>query len=193
MRNILRRRVGACALALMGFMYASGAEAQPMPNDNELQLTAGFFHAQDSDAGNANVDLSYGRFLANNHWEFGGRVGYQGIYNDNAPDVWNASVVPFFDYHFYNVTEDDRVVPFVGGFVGMVFNDDDFDGTTGPELGAKFFMSRSTFATMRYRYEWFFDNYEVGDERAEGNHVFTVGLGYLWNCDDATENKRRSM
>ncbi|MGB5707009.1 MAG: hypothetical protein WBM41_09255 [Arenicellales bacterium] len=53
------------------------------------------------------------------------------------------------------------------------------------------YLNDSTFLITRYRYEWFFDDLNLGslneiedrietvaDNRSDGNHVFTVGLGF---------------
>lgn len=154
--------------------------AQPVVGDNEVQLAAGFFHSQDSDSGNLNVDLDYGRYVLDNHWELGARAGYQGVYVSKGPDAWNVTVAPFLDYNFHGIVDDDRLIPFVGGFVGAVFDDHNLSGTVGPELGAKLFLNRQTFAGIRYRYEWFFDDIDVGKDDSNGNHVVTVSLGYVW-------------
>lgn len=168
-----------CSVSLV--LSAGSAAAQPSDNSQEVEAAAGFFHTQDADTGSLNADLSYGRYLGDMASEAGVRIGYAGVYNDNAPDVWTARVTPFYDYHFTGVTPDDRVLPFVGGFIGAIFNDDDGDGTLGPELGAKFFFNKQTYAGVRYRYEWFFDDLDVGTESSEGNHVVTFALGYVWN------------
>jgi len=42
------------------------------------------------------------------------------------------------------------------------------------------FVSQSTYALIRYRYEWFVEDLEQGDfddDADEGNHVVTIGLG----------------
>jgi hypothetical protein len=51
------------ALTLGVFLAVSGSSpgyAGPLAGDSEVLLSGGFFHQQDSDTGNFNIDLSYG-------------------------------------------------------------------------------------------------------------------------------------
>jgi hypothetical protein len=168
-----------CSLFALLTSAVSPALAQPAADDYELEAAAGFFHAQDADTGSLNADVALGKFL-DKEPELGLRFGYQGTYNDDAPDVWTATIAPFFDYHFTGLTQDNNVIPFIGCFLGAAFNDDDFDGTTGPEAGIKFFFNKQTYVGLRYRYEWFFDDLDVGQEHSDGNHVVNVAIGYHW-------------
>lgn len=157
----------------------SPALAEPKPNSHELQAAAGYFQAHESDNGNLNIDLSYGRFMDDPAWEIGLRQGYVGVFREDARDLWVATTIAFVDYHF-GVNPGNQFVPFLGAFTGLVWNDEEIDGTAGPEVGVKAYMNESSFLSARYRYEWFFDDIEQGDETSDGNHVVTVGLGYLW-------------
>ncbi len=49
-----------------------------------------------------------------------------------------------------------------------------------PIRGVKVFFNPNTFVSSRYRYEWYFDNLDVGSDSSEGNHVVTIGFGYVW-------------
>lgn len=98
--------------------------------------------------------------------------------------MWNAVTSPLLNYHFVGdspLAVNKNVVPYLGGFVGAVWNDEDFTGTVGPQAGVKLYVTPSTFVAANYRYEWFFD--EVGDanDTQDANHVVTVGLGYNWS------------
>ncbi|MEW6268115.1 MAG: hypothetical protein AB1689_02310 [Thermodesulfobacteriota bacterium] len=65
-------------------------------------------------------------------------------------------------------------------------NDIDVTGTLGPAAGLKFFFNEQTFLNVGYRYEWFFEEIEAGgltDEADSGNHVGSVGIGYLFGGD----------
>jgi hypothetical protein len=162
-------------------MTAQGL-AQQVEGDNEIQLSGGFFHAQGSDDGTLTADVSYGKFLTD-RWELGLRqtLGYSFI--DNADDQWNASTIPFVNYHFRGVTQDDRFQPFLGAFAGAAYNENDTTFTVGPNLGFKYFVDDQTFFVTRYRYEWFADSLAVGefeDNFSDGNHVVTFGFGYVW-------------
>lgn len=77
-------------------------------------------------------------------WEVGIRQGFFYTLSDEASDVWRATTTPFIDYHFRDGTNEQTIVPFVGGFVGAVWNESDFTGAIGPEAGLKAYMSDST-------------------------------------------------
>lgn len=173
LRNIL---ILFAALAFtIGFVVPSyGVQVQ---GDSELQLSGGFFHAQDSDTASITLDGSYGYFFTQ-ALEGGIRQGLNYTFIDDADDPWTATTIPFVDYHFLF---HHSFVPFVGGFGGIVWNDDDITGTIGPEGGFKFFLNDQTFIVTRYRYEWFFTELDLADDSAgDGNHVVTLGLGFVW-------------
>src|ERR671922_1754539 len=74
-----------------------------------------------------------------------------------------------------------RFVPFLGLADGVVWNDRDVTGTLGPQAGVKIFLADQTYLGLRYRYEWFFHSVKgVGDAADHGNHVGTIGIGFLW-------------
>lgn len=183
-------KILAVAIGLFAAVsVAKPADAQPAPEANEVQLAAGFFHTQDSDTGNFNLDAAYGRFLADPAWELGVRQEFQAVYNDDAPDAWNATTLGFVDYHF-GVTPTNPLIPFVGGNLGIVWNDDELQGTIGPEAGLKAYMNDQTFVIGRYRYQWFFDDVDLGAEDDRGNHVVTIGLGYQWGGERRSGDRR---
>ena len=166
---------------LLVLCFAVGSYAVQSAGDNEIQLSGGFFHANDTDVGTATLDVSYGYYLTN-VWELG--IGQTLNYNfiDDASDTWTASTVPFLYYHIRGLSTNDTFQPFLGAFVGAVYNDDDATGTAGPAVGFKAFVNESTFLMTRYRYEWFFNDVELGDvtDTTRGNHVVTLGLGFVW-------------
>jgi hypothetical protein len=174
--NSIRLTIFGVALFLL---VSSPAVAQPLAQDNEVTFAGGFFHTQHSDAGSLNIDGSYGYFL-DPQMEAGLRVNYSGTFNDNDRDAWLITTAPFFDFHFRKISERDSLIPFVGGFVGGAWNDQDGDGVIGPEGGIKVFFSSNTFMAARYRYEWYFNNLDVGTDSSDGNHVVTIGFGYVW-------------
>lgn len=170
----------ACTSALL---CAGPADAQPRPNSHEIQGSAGFFHAQGADAGTVNADASYGYYLGDQAWQVGVNQGLNWNIIDDADDVWTATTIPFVNYHFGTDDPDNRFIPFLGVFAGGVWNDEDATGTVGPRAGIKNFLTESTFVGMNYRYEWFFDDLDLGDitdERSDGNHVVSIALGYNW-------------
>ena len=182
MKKGLRRQIlTTCTAILLSALVAKPAFAGPAANDNELLLNAGFFHGQGSDFSNVNLDLSWGRFLNNPAWQIGLFQGLNWNIIDHAEDPWAATTAPFVRYHFLGISEENRVVPFLGAFLGAVWNDDDITGTLGPEAGLKFFVTDQTFIQTRYRYEWFFDDFEsAGNQSDDGNHVIAIGIGYVW-------------
>ncbi|HZR81142.1 MAG TPA: hypothetical protein VFD92_08590 [Candidatus Binatia bacterium] len=160
---------------------AASADAAPVARDQEIQASAGVFHRQGSDVGTVSGDVSYGYFFV--PWfEAGIRQTGNYAFIDNARDQWILGTEPFFDFH-YVVDPDQVVVPYVGGFIGAVYNDIQSTGTLGPNVGLKIFLSPQTFFNVAYRYEWFWDGIESGgltDEVDHGNHVGTFGIGYLF-------------
>ena len=150
---------------------------------SELQVSAGFFHAQGSDSGSLNADLSYGYYLTPG-WQLGIRQALNYNFIDDSRDFWLASTTPFVNYNF-RVT--DIIVPYLGGFIGLVWNDRDATGTIGPQAGVKFFVHDSTFLNLGYRYEFFFSRIDAIDNNAShGNHVFNVGIGFTWGGAPST-------
>ena len=169
---ILAATLGMC-LSVLG---AKPSYAQPAANDKEIEIAGGLFHAEGSDTGALNVDLSLGYFLTPG-WEIGFRQALNYNFIEDATDAWVATSTPFVNYNF----QFGNVVPFVGGFIGLAWNDRDATGTLGPQGGVKLFFNPQTFLGLRYRYEWFFNSFErVGRNADSGNHVFNIGLGYLW-------------
>lgn len=178
-RNAYARSLAAAALICI----STPVWANPEAGDSELQLGAGFFHAQDSDSGTLTGDASYGYFLSE-MVEVGIRQGISAQFIESARDQWNLTTIPFVDVHFTDLFgENSTAVPFVGAFAGAVYNDQDATGTIGPNAGIKFFLTEEAFLVTRYRYEWFFDELDlddVTDESSNGNHVVNIGLGVMW-------------
>lgn len=151
--------------------------AAPRQGASELQVSGGLFHAEDSDVGNLNVDLSYGWYLSPG-WQLGFRQALNYVFVDDASDAWIATTTPFVNYHF-RVT--DIIVPYLGAFIGAAWNDRDVTGTLGPQVGVKFFVHEQTFLNLGYRYEWFWDKFErINNESDNGNHIFNIGVGFMW-------------
>ena len=172
--------VSVLALFMNAIMGMQGFAAQSA-EENALQISGGFFHAQDSDVGTATLSLSYGYFVTR-PLEVGVSQSVNYNFVDDGDDTWTASTIPFVNYHFLGLSRDDVFQPFIGMFIGAVYNDDDSTGTIGPNIGFKAFIHEKTYLTMAYRYEWFFEEMELGDvsDTSSGNHVVTLGLGILW-------------
>ena len=172
----MSRAVSAAVLGL--FLLAAGtASGAPRDGSNELLVSGGFFHSQGSDSGNLNLDLSYGYHLTPG-WELGFRQALNYNFIDDSRDVWNATTAPFVNY---NLRLTDIVVPYLGTFLGLAWNDRDATGTIGPQTGIKFFIHDAAFLNLGYRYEFFFDKLKQIDNNAsDGNHVFNIGVGFHW-------------
>lgn len=162
------------------------AHAQPVENDWEIQGSANFFHTQDSHTGTVTADGALGYFLTD-ELEVGVRQTISSAFIRHARDQWLATSAGFSDYNFHGLVNEDWIIPYLGAFVGAVWNDQDSTGTLGPNAGTKFFLSRRTSINAAYRYEWYFDKVNTKDIRENsdhGNHVATLGLTYVWGGDD---------
>jgi hypothetical protein len=161
------------------------AHGAPVASDNEVEVAGGFFHAQGSDSGSFNVDLQLGHYLSPG-WEIGFRQAVNYNFIDDGRDSWIATTTPFLLYNF-QVSE--RFVPFVGVAAGAAWNDRDATGTLGPNAGVKIFLSDQTYLALRYRYEWFFNKFErIDNNTDQGNHVGTIGIGFVWGGARKTTN-----
>lgn len=166
--------------ALLAVGFPAAGQAVPRAESNEVQITGGYFRSIGTGGGNFNTDMGYGYFLTKD-WEVGVRQGINYNLVENASDDWIATTSPFLEYHFMNEGQTTpTLLPFLGGFVGAVWNEDDFTGTVGPSGGVKYFFHDQTFLTARYRYEWFFDEINEVNDTIDSNHVVTFGLGYVW-------------
>lgn len=173
-------KTGILALALVVSTFTNNVVAQPQTGNSELQLNASLFAPQGSSDLSTSVAASYGMFLSD-ELEVGVRQGYSGLFPSKQSSFWLASTTPFVDYHFRGLFEDDKVLPYVGAFLGAVWNDRDVTGTLGPNAGVKMFVNNSTFVNFNYRYEWFFDKFKnATSDRTDGNHIGQVGIGFLW-------------
>jgi hypothetical protein len=176
MAMILRLAFVSCVM--ISFLAgAINVNAAPRQGASELQVSGGLFHAEGSDVGNLNLDLSYGWYLSPG-WQLGFRQAVNYNFIDDASDQWIATTAPFVNYHF-RVT--DIIVPYLGAFIGAAWNDRDVTGTIGPQGGVKFFVHEQAFLNLGYRYEWFWNRFRrIEDESDNGNHVFNIGIGFTW-------------
>ena len=67
--------------------------AAPRQGTGEVQVSGGLFHAEDSDIGNLNLDLSYGWYLSPG-WQVGFRQALNYNFIEDATDQWIASTAP---------------------------------------------------------------------------------------------------
>ncbi len=177
----------ACLLLLVCFSPASSF-AELSDGSKELTLNVSFFHQQDSNTGTLTGDGSFGYFLTEK-WEVGFRQAITSNFVDNGPDTYLATTSPFLRFNF-NSGGDQSVVPYLGVFTGIVWNDEDVTGTLGPEAGLRVFLNEYAFFSTQYRYEWFFsdlalddlgDDLEaIDDNKSDGNHVASIGFGVTW-------------
>jgi opacity protein-like surface antigen len=174
----MNRYFSAAFFALIALVLISTpAQSAPVGGDNEVEAAAGFFHAQGSDSGSFNVDLQFGRYLTPG-WELGIRQALNYNFIDDGRDSWVATTTPFLVYNFHF---NDYVIPFLGAGLGAAYNDSDITGTLAPQAGVKIFLSDQTYLGLRYRYEWFFNSFKRADNNADqGNHVATIGIGFVW-------------
>jgi hypothetical protein len=176
----MRRRLGwlFASVLISGLLLIRGsASALPGDGASELQVSGGFFHTQDADTGNLNVDLSYGYYLTPG-WQLGIRQALNYNFIDDQRDFWLATTTPFVNYNF-RLTN--IIVPYLGAFIGLAWNDRDETGIAGPQAGVKFFVHDNVFLNLGYRYEVFFNRIEaIEDNRSDGNHVGNIGIGFTW-------------
>jgi hypothetical protein len=170
------------------------ALSQPLAEDQAVFLSGSYFRPLGSGTGSVNLDAAYSYHFDDPSFELGLRQSFTLNHNDDAPDVWNAVTAPFVNYNFlgdnlFGIPHPTTIVPFVGAFVGAVWNDEDFTGTVGPQGGLKAYLSRNTFIAATYRYEWFFDEIGDADETQDANHVVSLGIGYQWG-GSRTETQR---
>lgn len=154
------------------------ADAGFVAGESALQFGASGVYAQGADSGTISGDVSYGYFLSQG-LELGVLQGLNYTIIEDADDIWSASTIGYANYNFGG--PESRLVPFIGAFGGLAYNEEDAEGTLGPQAGARIFVNDTTFALLRYRYEWFIDDLENGDlddNSSDGNHVVTVGLGF---------------
>jgi hypothetical protein len=169
--------------AILSSAAAPLAVAQSAAGDQELQITAGIFMAEgDAATGTVSGEVSYGYFLGPRA-EVGARQLFSYSRNDPIEDVWTGSTTIFINYHPWMEQPGRKLQPFIGAFAGAGYSDVDITGTAGPAGGLKYFFSERLFFAAQYRFEYYFDSLDAGEETAnfnDGNHVFTLGMGFLW-------------
>jgi hypothetical protein len=159
------------------------AVAAPVGGDSEVQISGGAFHAQGSDTGAFNANLSYGYFF-NPVWELGIRQGINYTFRDKASDFWTATTTPFMHFHLPLGI----FVPYLGGGIGAAYNDRDITGVIGPDAGVKIFFNPQTFLNLGYRYEYFFSKFkDVDNNSNHGNHIGAIGIGFVWGGTRTTK------
>jgi hypothetical protein len=136
--QLLLRPLGAAALR--------AGRASGRADGRRLGQRAG--HADGSDTGTISGDVGYGYYVAP-RLSLGIRQSLTYNFIDDASDTWPASTIPFIEYSFGS----GDVRPFLGAFVGAVYNEDEATGTAGPSAGLRWYLNDSTALIGRYRYE----------------------------------------
>lgn len=164
-------------------LYASGAAAAPTQGEHMMHLGGGVVMNQgDADTGTAQGEFAYGYMLFP-RWEIGFRQLASYSLNDPVEDVWTASTTATVNYYPWSEDKATRFQPFVGGFAGIGYSDVDITGAVGPAVGFKYFMHNNMFFAAQWRYEFYTDHLEAGDETTDydnGNMMFTLGFGFKW-------------
>jgi hypothetical protein len=166
--------------AMTALLPLASAFAAPEEGTKELLLSGGWFKATGQGGSDLTFDASAGYYFDSN-WEAGLRQSFN--YREQpGPDVWNGVTAGFIDLHPFCWGDTDRpIMPFIGAFIGPVYNDHDVTGLAGPEAGVKIYLSNDAFVGVRYRYEWFWDTLDLGNGNHESNnHVITMGVGWNW-------------
>jgi hypothetical protein len=163
----------------------ASTNAQPKSNDNEILLSASLFRPVNSGSGSFNADGVYSYHFGNPAWELGVRQSFTYSFSEENSDVWNAVTAPLVRYNIltdsiFGIPRRDEFVPFIGGLLGAVWNDSDITGTTGPEVGLRWYARESTFLLVSYRYEWFFESLSNSDNSQTANNVVALGIGFNW-------------
>src|SRR5436853_5914431 len=92
-------------------------DGTPVGSDNEIDVSAGFFHTQGTHTGSFNADVSYGYYLTPG-WELGLRQALNYDFIDGARDSWRATTTPFLFYNF----QFGNIIPFLGLPGDIVWN-----------------------------------------------------------------------
>lgn len=170
----------ALSMSLLILLSNQSASALPSSGSKEVLVAGGYNRDIGTGSGNANLDVSYGSYI-DQALEVGLRQQFNYTIQKETSDVWRAVTAPFVNYHLTALGQNQSIVPFLGGQLGAVWNDDDITGTIGPEGGFKFYMDNSTFLLARYQYQWFFEKFGDVNETQNSAHVGVLGLGFNWN------------
>jgi hypothetical protein len=159
--------------------------SQPKSNDNEILLSASLFRPINSGSGAFNADAVYSYHFANPRWEVGLRQSFVYTFSPGESDVWNAVTAPLIRYNLlsetlFGIPRRPEFVPFIGGLLGAVWNDNEITGTAGPEAGLRWYARESTFLMISYRYERFFESLSSSDRTQSANNVVALGIGFNW-------------
>lgn len=157
-----------------------GASLGPAEGDREFSITGTGSSDQDMNGTNFGISGDLGWYLEDNV-VVGVRqsVNYASIEGENfKDDFWNGATRGYGNYQF---APTDRMRPFLGGSLGMIYGDGvNDDGFAGLEVGGKYYVRQKTYLIGRVEYQWFFSNSDDVDDsfRDDGAFAYTVGMGY---------------
>lgn len=153
-------------IALVGVLAMPAlAQAQFEAGDWELTLGGSGGNDHDFHEGSAAVSGSLGYFMTE-QFEISLR---QAVAWSSGGD-WNGDTRVAVDYHF-NLA--DKIVPFVGAFVGYQYGDTVADDwIAGPEVGVKFFLNSTTFIQASAAY-----GFALCEGFGEGSFFYGLGIG----------------
>lgn len=147
----------------------------PEQGDVEFTLGANGSNDNDFDAGGFGAATSLGFFLSEG-FELGARHNMTFFDSDDVDANFAAVTRGFLDYHF----DFDRFQPFIGINSGLRYGNGEVDetGVIAPEWGLKLFVKEKAFILAMMEYEWFFDDIDDADDRADdGQFVYALGIG----------------
>jgi len=167
--------VSMLAMPVMAQERMEGNVFGPEAGNWELTLGGGGASDQDFESGSAFVNGSLGYYLDDN-WEVVFRQGFG--FADSGDSSWNASSRIGIDYNF----NFDRLVPYIGANVGIIYGDDiDDTGIAGLGGGLKWFVKPETFIFAGAEYQFFFEDSDDADDNFDdGSFVYTLGIGFVW-------------
>ncbi len=152
----------------------------PDEGEREFSISGTGSSDQSFDSGSFGVTADIGWYLSD-QGALGIRqsVNYASIEGENFKnDFWNGSTRGYGNYHFV-ATE--RMRPFLGGSLGMIYGDGvKDDGFAGLEVGGKYYVRSKTYLLGRVEYQWFFSGSDDVDDAFtdDGSFAYTLGMGY---------------
>lgn len=183
------RRIVGAGVALLTMTIAGSASAQrgfggdytahgPAAGEFEFTLSGSGGSDEHIERGSFGFATSLG-YYATEAILFGARHNMIFFDADDTDSSIAATSRIFVDYHF----DLERLRPYVGVNLGARYGDDGVDeaGTVAPEWGIKFFALEKTFIQASMEYQFFFDDVDDADNRADdGQFVYGLGLGFAF-------------
>lgn len=157
--------IGLATMLFSVGVVASTSKAEFKQGDFELSLSATGSTPQAVDSFVAGGTFSLGYFLTDSV-EASVRQGVS--YTDLSGSNWSFNTQAAADFNFSGLG-DGKLVPFVGGFFGPTYGDNQtLQWFGGPEGGVKYFLSEDTLLNFTVQYGLPFEG---------GDGVVTYGLG----------------